>query len=117
MVTFAEILPPYPNLLWTLSQQVGVTHVVTSLPYEPGGPQHLTPETIATMRPGERPWDFSPMLLMKERFADAGLTVDVIESSPPMDQIRRGLPDKDREIEYFCTMLESMGAVGIPVVC
>ncbi len=117
MVTFAEILPPYPNRMWTLCKQMAVTHAVTGLPFGPGGPQHWTPERIAETNVGDRPWDFQPMLHMQQRFANAGLTVDVIESAPPMDQIRLGLPGRDAEIEYFATMLQSMGAVGIPVVC
>ena len=117
MVTFAEFLPPYPNAMWTLCRQMGVTHAVTGLPYSADVLQRWDAETIAAMKPGTRPWDFQPMLHLMERFADAGLTVDVIESSPPMDQIRLGLPGAEREIEYFCMMLESMGAVGIPVVC
>jgi len=94
-----------------------VTHAVTGLPFGPAGPQHWTPERIAETKMGDRPWDFQPMLHMQQRFADAGLTVDVIESAPPMDQIRLGLPGRDAEIAYFATMVQSMGAVGIPVVC
>ncbi len=117
MVTFAEILPPYPSRMWTLCKQMNVTHAVTGLPFGPDGSRPWTAERIAETKVGDRPWDFQPMLHMQQRFADAGLTVDVIESAPPMDQIRLGLPGRDREIEYFATMLQSMGAVGIPVVC
>jgi mannonate dehydratase len=117
MVTFADILPPYPNRMWTLCQQMNVTHAVTGLPIGPEGFAHWTPERIAATKVGERPWDFYPMLYMTQRFADAGLTVDVIESSPPMDQARLGLPGRDAEIEHVCTMIESMGATGISVWC
>ncbi len=37
--------------------------------------------------------------------------------APPMDKARLGVPGRDEEIEYVCTMLESMGAAGIPVWC
>lgn len=117
MVTFAEILPPYPNRMWALCQQMGVTHVVTGLPVGPEGSPPWTPERIAETKPGERPWDFQPMLHMQQRFAAAGLTVDVIESAPPMDQARQGLAGRDTEIEHVCTMLQSMGALGISVWC
>ena len=117
MVTFAEILPPYPNRMWMLCQQMNVTHAVTAVPIGPEGFAYWTPERIAATKVGERPWDFYPILYMTQRFADAGLTVDVIESSPPMDRARLGLPGRDEEIADVCTMLQSMGAAGIPVWC
>ena len=117
MVTFAEILPPYPSRMWMLCQQMNVTHAVTAVPIGPEGFAYWTPERIAATKVGERPWDFYPILYMTQRFADAGLTVDVIESSPPMDRARLGLPGRDEEIDDVCTMLQSMGAAGIPVWC
>jgi mannonate dehydratase len=99
----ALFLPPEQNELWKLAVQLGVTDAVTSLPHN---------------RPGSAPtWDFLPLLHMKQRFADAGLTVSVIESSPPMDRIKLGLPGRDEEIDHICEMLTNMGAVGIPVWC
>jgi mannonate dehydratase len=117
MVTFAEMLPPYPNRMWTLTRQMAVAHAVTGLPRTDGGRQARTPEGIAAVKPSDRPWDRQPIADLCQRFADAGLTVAVIESSPPMDQIRLGLPGREAEIEHFATMLQSMGAARIPVVC
>jgi mannonate dehydratase len=54
---------------------------------------------------------------MKQRFADTGLNVAVIESSPPMDRVKLGLPGRDEEIDHICELLTNMGAVGIPVWC
>jgi mannonate dehydratase len=62
-------------------------------------------------------WDFPSLLHLKQRFADAGLTLSVIESSPPMNLIRLGLPGRDEEIEQICHLLRNMGAVGIRVWC
>ncbi len=87
MVTFAEILPPYPNRMWMLCQQMNVTHVVTGLPVGPEGFSYWTPERIAATKVGERPWDFYPILHMTQRFADAGLTVDVIERVDTDDDV------------------------------
>lgn len=98
----ALILPPYPNERWTLARQLGVTHAVTQLP---------NPE------PNLRPWDFMPVLHLRQRFEDAGITVAVIESSPPMHNARLGRGERDREIDDFCTLVTNMGAVGIPVLC
>lgn len=95
-------MPPRPSELWTLALQLGVTHAVTQLPQ---------PE------PGHTAWDFLSMLRMKQSFADAGLQVAVIESAPPMERVRLGLPGRDEEIAHICEMLTSMGAAGIPVWC
>jgi mannonate dehydratase len=103
MIEIAEYLPPHPTPLWRLAKQAGVSHVVGSLPFRDSGE--------------EQPWDFMPLLRMKTRFEDMGLKLSVIESSPPMQKIRLGLPGRDEEIAAFQTMLRSMGALGIPVVC
>jgi mannonate dehydratase len=96
-------LPPQPNEMWRLAVQLGVTDAVSVLP-------RLLPT-------GQPVWDFSSLLLMKQRFADAGLTLSVIENWPPMDHIRLGLQGRDEEIEHICEMLSNMGAVGIGVWC
>ena len=99
---FAWYMPPRPSELWTLAVQLGVTDAVTQLPQ---------PE------PGRPVWDFLSLLRMNQSFADAGLHVAVIESAPPMERVRLGLPGRDEEIEHICEMLTNMGAVGIPVWC
>jgi mannonate dehydratase len=103
MIEIAEVLPSRPTGLWRLVKQAGVSHVVGGLPY--GEPT------------GEEPWEYMPLLRMKQRYTDAGLELAVIESSPPMERIRLGLPGRDEEIEQFCTLLRNMGALGIPVIC
>jgi len=97
------MLRPEPSLLWRLVKQAGVNYAVGSLPADDGG--------------AERPWDFMPLMRLKTRLEDAGLDLTVIESSPPMQKIRLGLPGRDEEIEWFCTLLRSMGALHIPVIC
>jgi mannonate dehydratase len=103
MIEIAEYLPSEPTPLWKLAQQAGVNHAVGQMPRDASG--------------SEKPWDLEPMRRMKTRFEDAGYTLSVIESSPPMQKIRMGLPGRDEEIAYFQTMLRSMGALGIPVLC
>jgi mannonate dehydratase len=103
MIQIAELLRPTPTPLWKLVQQAGVRHAVGVLPKDEGGP--------------ERPWDYMPLMRMKQRYEDAGFALAVIESTPPMDKIRLGLPGRDEEIEWFCTFLRNMGALHIPVVC
>jgi mannonate dehydratase len=103
MIQIAEMLPGQPGPLWKLVKQVGVDYAVGGLPRNGRGT--------------EKPWDFMPMLRLKQRFADAGFELAVIESSPPMNQIRLGLEGRDEEIENFCALLRTMGALGIPVIC
>lgn len=103
MIKLAEMLLPQPSLLWKLAKQAGVDYAV-------GG---LMPDNDST----ERPWDFMPLMRLKTRYEDAGYELAVIESSPPMQKIRLGLPGRDEEIEWFCTLLRNMGALHIPVLC
>jgi mannonate dehydratase len=103
MIEIAEMLRPEPSPLWRLARQAGVNHAVTGLPREDGG--------------AERPWDYASVRRVKTRLEEAGFDVAVIESSPPMQKIRLGLPGRDEEIEWFNTMLTNMGELGIPVVC
>jgi len=103
MIKIAEYLSPQPTLLWKLVKQAGVDYAVGALPY--GETTH------------EQPWEFGPLQRLKQRYEDAGFTLAVIESWPPMDQIRLGGPERDREIGYFCELLHNMGRLGIPTLC
>lgn len=103
MIEIAELLGPQPSPLWKMVKQVGVNHVVGTLPYGESG--------------NEKPWDYMPLVRLKTRYEDAGFKLSVIESSPPMDNIRLGLPGRDQEIEHFCNLLRNMGALKIPTLC
>jgi mannonate dehydratase len=72
MIKIAEDLHGIPSPLWTLVRQCGVRYVVGNLPWE-------TP-------PPDAPWDFMPLLRMKERFESAGFQLAVIESRPPLER-------------------------------
>lgn len=99
----AEYLPSFPNATWTLARQAGVTHAVSSVP--PDGPDGAG-------------WEFLPLLRMKNRFADAGLTLDVIETGFPwLHAAKLGLPERDEEIERCRAYLRNVGAAGIPILC
>lgn len=99
----AFFLPTEPNEMWDLAVQMGVTEAVTGLPRNPRG------SGVAV--------DYMSLLHLKACFGDAGLKVAVVESSPPMEKIRLGLPGRDEEIDTVSEMLTSMGAAGIPVWC
>lgn len=102
MIKIAEVLPATPTPLWKMVKQVGVKYVVA-----PMGIAHGS----------ERPWDYMPLLRMKQAFEDNGFKVAVIESRPPLEKAKRGLPGRDEEIDAACALIENMGKLGIPVWC
>src|SRR3954447_8966311 len=93
-----EQFAPFPDVTWALARQAAVTHAVSSLP----------PESADGM-----PWDFLPLLRMKERFAAHGLELAVIETGFPwLHRGKLGLPGRDEEIERCRTLIRNLGAVG-----
>lgn len=105
MIQIAEFLPPTPSPLWKLSKQAGVDWAVGGLPFNE--PFNGT----------DAPWDYLPLLRMKQRYESAGFNLAVIESRPPLNNAKRGLPGGDAEIGTVCTLIENMGRLGIPVWC
>ncbi|MGW5366424.1 mannonate dehydratase [Actinopolymorpha pittospori] len=103
-IKLAEALPHEHSPMWDLSRQLGVNHAVTSIPEGPNQPA---------------PWDFDHLFRLRQRFADAGLTLSVIESAPAAIQepIKLGAPDRDLHIDHFCQLLDNMGRLGISVIC
>lgn len=99
------MLPPVPSPLWTLARQMGLEYAVGGLPFD--DPQNGT----------DKPWDFMPLLRTKQRYESAGFKLAVIESRPPYNKVKRGLPGRDEEIDSICTLIENMGKLGIPVWC
>lgn len=107
MVQIAEMLPNAPGNepLWRLAAQMGVRYAVGSLP------------DATLLGPGERPWDYLPLLRLKQKHADAGFELPVIESRPPLNLTKRGLEGRDVEIDAVCQLIENMGRVGIKTWC
>ena len=105
MIKIAEFLPPTPTPLWQLAKQAGADWAVGGLPFD--DPQNGD----------DAPWDYLPLLRMKERYESGGFKLAVIEARPPLNNAKRGLPGRDEEIATVCTLLENMGRLSIPVWC
>jgi mannonate dehydratase len=105
MIKIAEFLPPTPSPLWKLAKQAGVDYAVGGLPFDD------------PLNAGDAPWDYMPLLRMKQRYESAGFKLAMIEARPPLNNTKRGLPGRNEEINTVCTLLENMGKLEIPVWC
>jgi mannonate dehydratase len=105
MLQIAEYLPPAVSPLWKLSKQAGVDYAVGGLPFN------------ESFNGADSPWDYLPLVRMKQRYESGGFNLAVIEARPPLNNAKRGLPGGDEEIATVCTLIENMGRLGIPVWC
>jgi mannonate dehydratase len=107
MIKLAEALwSPQPSLVSRLCQQAGVEYAVGGLPV-----------IDAKVFPGEQPWDYMPLLRLKEDYRANGFELIVIEARPPLNLAKRGLPGRDQEIDTVCSLIENMGKLRVPVWC
>jgi mannonate dehydratase len=108
MIKIAEVLPPdlAGTSLWTLMEQAGVRYAVGSF-------------ALATsLQAGEQhPWEYLPLLRLREQYASSGFELAVIEARPPLNRAKRGLPGRDEEIDTVVELLENMGRLGIRTWC
>src|SRR5919202_4880212 len=105
MIGIAEFLLPTPSPVWKLAKQAGVDFAVGGLPFDD------------KMNVSDAPWDYMPLLRMKQRYESGGFALSVVEARPPLNKAKRGLPGRDEEIQTVCTLIENMGRLGIPVWC
>ena len=111
MIEIAEFIPPTPSPLWKLAKQAGVDWAVGGLPFDDVAA--FSDRSVQA----DAPWDYMPLLRMKERYESGGFKLAVIEARPPLNRAKRGLPGRDDEIATVCTLIENMGRLGIPVWC
>jgi mannonate dehydratase len=105
MIQIAEFLAPTPSPVWKLAKQAGVDWAVGGLPFD------------EPFNGSDAPWDYRPLLRMKQRYESGGFRLAVIEARPPLNKVKRGLPGRDEEIAAVCTLIENMGRLRIPVWC
>ncbi len=100
----AEVLPQYPNRMWSLAKQSGVTHAVARLPVD---------------HQGRISYEYVDMLHMKKRFDDFGLKLEVIEPGvdSQMHNMKLGVEGRDEDIAHCKKLIRNMGALDIPVFC
>ena len=107
MLRIAILAPPQASQRWTLMKQCGVEGAVGGIT--------LRPKLDA--EPEEQPWSYTSLAKAKAAYEAAGIPLEVIESRPPMEKIKLGLPGRDEEIEVVCELLRNMGKLEIPVWC
>jgi len=88
-------------------KQCGITHAVGGMDFSHGLD---VPEEYL-------PWSYMSLVRLKTMYNDYGFSLDVLESRPPLNKAKLGLPGRDEEIDTAITLIRNMGKVGIPVWC
>lgn len=62
-------------------------------------------------------WDMDKILKLKAEVESNGLKFDVIESVPVHEDIKLGLPTRDKYIENYKQNIRNLGKAGVKVIC
>jgi len=67
--------------------------------------------------PAGEPWDRWRLAALKATIERHGLSFEGVESIPVHEDVKLGLPTRDRYIDAFISGVKSMGALGIGTLC
>lgn len=84
-----------------IKQTPGITGVATCMPKIPVG----------------EVWPLAALKALKAEVEDAGLEMEVIESVNIHEDIKKGLPSRDKYIEQYIKTLEHLSLTGIKCLC
>ena len=62
-------------------------------------------------------WSMKSINKLKEKVENAGLNFDVIESVPVHEDIKLGLPGREKYIENYKENIRNLGKAGVKVIC
>ena len=62
-------------------------------------------------------WPVDRIAALREEVERNGMLLMVIESIPVHEDIKLGLPTRDRLIDNYCESVHNMGRAGVPVLC
>ena len=103
MIELAEMLPPTPSALWTLASQMGLEYAVGGLPFDDPAERRRRSRGT-TCRCCAR----------KQRYETPASSWRCIESRPPYNLVKRGLPGRDDEIAVDLHADREHGQAGHP---
>ena len=87
--------------LQQIRQTPGVTGVATMIPQIPVG----------------EVWPAEQLIALRDEVNAAGLEMEVIESVNIHEDIKKGLPTRDRYIENYIKTIENLAQAGVKCLC
>ncbi len=105
----ALALGPEAGAVSTFGTQCGVEHAVGTFALDPLPGKPIEDEA--------QPFSRTSLARFKAQYERMGYQLSVIESRPPMEEIKLARPGRDEEIAVVCEFIRNMGAAGIPVWC
>lgn len=77
---------------------------------------HGIVSSLHDVPPGEA-WSAGDIARLRDRIDAVGLRFSVVESIPVHEDVKLGLPGRDRFADAWCESVRLLGDAGVPVVC